>query len=118
MQIIVTLQLYDISRPANVDEFTEKIGEIVDGKVLSPEFLIGLFVPDFSYESLMGLPQGVMKNSILGSWGVIFVAIAVLLLVVIFSAIVYLLVRSKREVIAKKASEAKEQYIWGGLIES
>ena len=51
LQVIVALKFYDVSMPANFDQFSDKIQEVIDGKAIDPQYIIKLFKPEFSYAS-------------------------------------------------------------------
>ena len=97
LQVVVALRTYDVALPPNVDEFSIKIEEIVDGKVANPEFLIQIFKPDFSYAGAMGLANGALEGTILDTWGLIITVVVVIILFILSLTIGYCFLKSKRE---------------------
>ena len=108
LQVIVALKNYDVSIPANFDQFSDKIQEVIDGKAISPQFLVRLFKPDFTYAGAMGLPKDALDGTILESWGFIFVAVISLILACLFAAIAYCICKEKREIIEEKVKTKKK----------
>jgi diacylglycerol kinase len=47
LQLVVALKVYDTSLPANIDEFSIRIQEVIQFEFLKPVGIIRIFKPDF-----------------------------------------------------------------------
>jgi hypothetical protein len=47
---VIALKLYDTSQPANIDEFSNRIREVIQFEFLKPVGFIKVFKPDFRPE--------------------------------------------------------------------
>ena len=103
LQIIVSLTYFDNSLPANIDEFTQKVREIVQFDFLTPDKLLPILFPDFDMAESLGFTKDQMESSLLFSFGAY---ISILLVVILLVAAINALRKVER--FRVKASEIIE----------
>ena len=79
----MSLTYYDNSLPANIDEFTQRIREIVQFDFLKPDTIMNLLFPDLDFAYYLGFTKDQMESSLLFTFGAYISLLFIVILLVI-----------------------------------
>ena len=131
MQLVMTIAIYEILLPANVETFLIYIRIIVDAEYLKIDKIIGYFFPGESLDTLVfrrakrvkplsGNLQssGVQSTSILSNLSQYILIASIFLVSLIFMGLSWVVFKSKRELIGAKLKKIKDDWLWNKTIKS
>lgn len=115
---MVALRSYDISLPANIDQFGLLLKEVIQFEFLNADSLIELFLPEFDLPSHLGFTKDQMESSLLFSCGsFISMALILILVIIVLTVVKKILPKYKEKIKGIFAETIKEQF-WSGILKS